>query len=107
MAARKDSSPRSSFRASVRIAQKLPVQICLYLDSRLSGFQSNSLAGNFRHNWSNLCTRLQSLDSARVKGARASRLASYAENPFSRKRIDDRPSEDPEEVRALKSERPV
>ena len=30
-----------------------------------------------------------------------------ADNPFMRRRIDDRPSEDPEEVRALKSERPV
>src|SRR6516162_9236752 len=28
-----------------------------------------------------------------------------ANNPFSRKRIDDRPSEDPQEVRALRSER--
>src|SRR4029077_3113746 len=29
------------------------------LDSRVSALGSNSLAGNFRHNWSNLCTRSQ------------------------------------------------
>src|SRR6266705_6697923 len=42
----------------------------------VSLIESNSLAGYFRLNWSNLCTRVQDLDSARVKPARVSRLAS-------------------------------
>jgi hypothetical protein len=33
---------------------------------------SLEMAGNFRLNWSNLCTRVQDLDSARVKLARVS-----------------------------------
>jgi len=34
------------------------------------------LAGYFRFNWSNLCTRLQAIGPARLTLARASRLAS-------------------------------
>jgi hypothetical protein len=40
---------------------------CLRPYLSLSVIESNSLAGYFRHNWSNLCTHTQSADSARVK----------------------------------------
>jgi hypothetical protein len=42
----------------------------------ISVIESNSLAGYFRLNWSNLCTHLQILDCVGVKLVRASRLAS-------------------------------
>jgi len=32
---------------------KITGQMCLHLDSRVSALESNSLAGNFRHYWSN------------------------------------------------------
>src|SRR5437899_455774 len=44
---------------SSRLVQKLPAKICLHFDLRLSALGSNSLAGNFRHYWSNLCTHVQ------------------------------------------------
>jgi hypothetical protein len=40
-----------------RVVQKLPAKLCLHLDLRVGALGSNSLAGNFRHYWSNLGTR--------------------------------------------------
>ena len=41
----------------VLVSTKITGQIMFALDSRVSALGSNSLAGIFRHYWSNLCTR--------------------------------------------------
>ncbi len=54
------------FRGFSLLSTKLPAKICLHFDLRLSALGSNSLAGNFRHYWSNLCTHVQHVDSESV-----------------------------------------
>ena len=78
--------------------------ICLAKDT-VNGI--NDKEEHMRYSLSLLSPSL-SLDRARItSNPSVTDKGRVAANPFSRKRIDDRPSEDPEEVRALKSERPV